>query len=134
MLGEENAPALVLVHGFAAGSGHWRRNAAVLAAAGWRVYGIDLIGFGASSQPSLRLDNRLWARQLQAFLEQVVQGPAVLVGHSLGGLVALSCAVFFPSWCEPLWQPPYPTQPCCWPAAAAHPAGGPGNAGCSAGS
>jgi pimeloyl-ACP methyl ester carboxylesterase len=78
VLGEEDAPALLLVHGFAAGSGHWRRNAAVLAAAGWRVYGIDLIGFGASSQPSLRLDNRLWARQLQAFLEQVVQGPAVL--------------------------------------------------------
>ena len=64
VLGEENAPALLLVHGFAAGSGHWRRNAAVLAAAGWRVYGIDLIGFGASSQPCLRLDNRLWARQL----------------------------------------------------------------------
>jgi pimeloyl-ACP methyl ester carboxylesterase len=36
-LGDAAAPALVLVHGFAAGSGHWRRNAAVLAAAGWRV-------------------------------------------------------------------------------------------------
>ncbi len=96
VLGDPTAPAVVLVHGFAAGSGHWRRNASVLAAAGWRVYGLDLIGFGASSQPALRLDNRLWARQLQAFLEQVVQGPAVLIGHSLGGLVALSCAVFFP--------------------------------------
>jgi pimeloyl-ACP methyl ester carboxylesterase len=108
VLGEENAPALVLVHGFAAGSGHWRRNAAVLAAAGWRVYGIDLIGFGASSQPSLRLDNRLWARQLQAFLEQVVQGPAVLVGHSLGGLVALSCAVFFPQLVRAVVAAPLP--------------------------
>ena len=108
MLGEENAPALLLVHGFAAGSGHWRRNAAVLAAAGWRVYGIDLIGFGASSQPCLRLDNRLWARQLQAFLEQVVQGPAVLVGHSLGGLVALSCAVFFPRLVRAVVAAPLP--------------------------
>ena len=108
MLGEAGAPALVLVHGFAAGSGHWRHNAAVLAAAGWRVYGIDLIGFGASSQPALRLDNRLWARQLQAFLEQVVQAPAVLVGHSLGGLVALSCAVFFPKLVRGVVAAPLP--------------------------
>lgn len=108
VLGDAAAPPLVLVHGFAAGSGHWRRNAAVLAAAGWRVYGLDLIGFGASSQPALRLDNRLWARQLQAFLEQVVQGPAVLVGHSLGGLVTLSCAVFFPRWVRAVVSAPLP--------------------------
>jgi pimeloyl-ACP methyl ester carboxylesterase len=101
-------PALVLVHGFGAGSGHWRRNAGPLAAAGWCVYGVDLIGFGASSQPALRLDNRLWARQLQAFLEQVVQGPAVLVGHSLGGLVALSCCVFFPTWVRAVVAAPLP--------------------------
>ncbi len=108
VLGEPHHPPLVLVHGFGAGSGHWRRNAAPLAAAGWCVYGIDLIGFGASSQPALRLDNRLWARQLQAFLEQVVQGPAVLVGHSLGGLVALSCGVFFPGWVRAVVAAPLP--------------------------
>jgi pimeloyl-ACP methyl ester carboxylesterase len=108
MLGEPHHPPLVLVHGFAAGSGHWRHNAGRLAAAGWCVYGLDLIGFGASSQPAVRLDNRLWARQLQAFLEQVVQGQAVLVGHSLGGLVALSCAVFFPRWVRAVVAAPLP--------------------------
>mgnify|MGYP006274615247 CR=1 FL=1 len=112
MLGEPRHPPLVLVHGFGASSGHWRHNAAALAAAGWCVYGLDLIGFGASSQPGparrCRLDNRLWARQLQAFLEQVVQGPAVLVGHSLGGLVALSCSVFFPAWVRAVVAAPLP--------------------------
>lgn len=108
MLGEPQHPPLVLLHGFGAGSGHWRRNAGALAAAGWCVYGLDLIGFGASSQPALRLDNRLWARQLQAFLEQVVQAPAVLVGHSLGGLVALSCGVFFPQWVRAVVAAPLP--------------------------
>jgi pimeloyl-ACP methyl ester carboxylesterase len=62
------------------------------------VYGLDLIGFGGSAQPALRLDNRIWARQARAFLEEVVQAPAVLVGHSLGSLVALSCASFVPAW------------------------------------
>ncbi|MFM7085941.1 MAG: alpha/beta fold hydrolase [Cyanobium sp.] len=112
VLGRREHPALVLVHGFGAASGHWRHNAAGLAAAGWCVYALDLIGFGASSQPPprrhLRLDNRLWARQLQAFLEQVVQSPAVIVGHSLGGLVALSCSVFFPAWVRAVVAAPLP--------------------------
>lgn len=108
MLGDPGHPPLVLVHGFAAGSGHWRHNAEALAAAGWRVFALDLVGFGASSQPSLRLDNRLWARQLRAFLMEVVQGPAVLVGHSLGGLVALSCGVFFPRWVRAVVAAPLP--------------------------
>jgi pimeloyl-ACP methyl ester carboxylesterase len=102
VLGSRDQPALVLLHGFGAASGHWRHNAAALAEAGWCVYAIDLVGFGASSQPAHRrhrpLDNRLWARQVQGFLEQVVQGPAVLVGNSLGSLVAVTCAVFFPQW------------------------------------
>ena len=46
--------------------------------------------------------------ELQAFLEQVVQGPAVLVGHSLGGLVALSCAVFFPQLVRGVVAAPLP--------------------------
>lgn len=112
MLGERSQPALVLIHGFGAASGHWRHNAAELAAAGWCVYAIDLVGFGSSSQPGHQrhrpLDNRLWARQLQAFLEQVVQGPAVLVGNSLGSLVALTCAVFFPTWVDGVVAAPLP--------------------------
>jgi pimeloyl-ACP methyl ester carboxylesterase len=97
-LGNPADPALVLVHGFGAASGHWRHNAGPLAQAGWCVYALDLVGFGASSQPNLRLDNRLWARQVAAFLEQVVGAPAVLVGNSLGALVALSCGVWAPAW------------------------------------
>ena len=109
VLGDRNHPALVLIHGFGAASGHWRHNAGELAAAGWCVYAIDLVGFGASSQPGDRpLDNRLWARQLQGFLEQVVQGPAVLVGNSLGSLVAITCAVFFPVWVHGVVAAPLP--------------------------
>lgn len=111
-LGGADRPALVLLHGFGAGSGHWRHNAGPLAAAGWCVYGLDLIGFGASSQPGTRrhqaLDNRLWARQVQAFLAQVVQAPAVLVGHSLGGLVALTCSVYFPQGVRAVVAAPLP--------------------------
>lgn len=108
-MGNPENPAIVLLHGFAAGSGHWRHNAAEIASAGWCVYGLDLIGFGASSQPgSLRLDNRLWARQVQGFLQEVVGGSAVLVGHSLGGLVALTCSVMCPRLVEAVVAAPLP--------------------------
>jgi pimeloyl-ACP methyl ester carboxylesterase len=106
------AGTVVLLHGFGTASGHWRRNALALAGAGWRVYALDLIGFGASDQPGpnrrRRLDNRLWARQVQAFLAEVVGAPAVLVGHSLGGLVALTCAALFPGWVGAVVAAPLP--------------------------
>jgi pimeloyl-ACP methyl ester carboxylesterase len=107
-LGEKSHRPIILLHGFGTGCGHWRRNAAVLAKAGWSVYGLDLLGFGSSSQPAMKLDNRLWAQQVHGFLQQIVQEPAVLVGHSLGGLVALSCSVFFPHWVTALIASPLP--------------------------
>ena len=94
--GAADRPALVLLHGFGASSGHWRDNAEALAAAGYRVYAMDLLGFGQSDQPGGRLDNRLWSRQLQCFLEQIVGKPAVVAGNSLGSLVGLTTAVFRP--------------------------------------
>lgn len=102
----------MLLHGFGASSSHWRHNAGPLAKAGYRVYGLDLIGFGRSDQPGLQsqqpLDNRLWGRQLAAFLEQVVQSPAVLVGNSLGGLTALTTAVLTPGLVRALVAAPLP--------------------------
>ena len=130
VLGDPAGPPLLLLHGFAAGSGHWRATAGPLAAAGWCVYGLDLIGFGASAQPAMRLDNRLWARQVQGFLEQVVQQPAVLIGHSLGGLVALSCGVFFPAWVRGVVAAPLPDPTLLMPCRRG---GLPGGAGCNAG-
>lgn len=125
VLGDPAHPPLVLLHGFAAGSGHWRGNAHAIAAAGWRVYGLDLVGFGASSQPALWLDNRFWARQVQGFLEEVVQAPAVVVGHSLGGLVALSAGVFFPTWVRAVVASPLPDPTLVMARPSSHPRRGP---------
>jgi pimeloyl-ACP methyl ester carboxylesterase len=107
-LGPEDGTPVVLLHGFGASSGHWRGNAPVLAAAGYCVYAIDLLGFGASDQTSNSLDNRLWSRQLQHFLCTVVGRPALLVGNSIGGLVALTTAVFAPEWVLAVVAAPLP--------------------------
>ena len=112
VLGQSSAPPIVLIHGFGASSSHWRHNAGVLAAAGYRVFSLDLIGFGRSDQPGLNrhfsLDNRLWSRQLAAFLEEVVQQPAVLVGNSLGGLTVLTTAALRPELVKAAIAAPLP--------------------------
>ena len=112
VLGHPSAPPIVLIHGFGASSSHWRHNAGVLAAAGYRVFSLDLIGFGRSDQPGLNrhfsLDNRLWSRQLAAFLEEVVQQPAVLVGNSLGGLTVLTTAALRPELVKAAVAAPLP--------------------------
>ena len=101
--GPETAPAVVLIHGFGACKEHWRHNLPTLAAE-YRVYAIDLIGFGASSKPTAVLTGEepvpggitygigLWASQLVAFVQEVVQAPVVLIGNSIGGVVALRTA------------------------------------------
>ncbi|CZB15381.1 alpha/beta fold hydrolase [Candidatus Synechococcus spongiarum] len=123
-LGGDQGPPLVLIHGFAAAAGHWRANAPAFAAAGWRVYGVDLLGFGASAQPFLVQDNRTWAQQVLHLVEQRIQEPVVIVGHSLGALVGLTAAVARPELVKalvlaPLQDPAllkprlHPRRSCC---------------------
>ncbi|MFE4105404.1 alpha/beta fold hydrolase [Almyronema epifaneia] len=80
---------LILIHGFGASVGHWRKNIPVLAAAGYRVYALDLLGFGESAKPALDYTLELWQSLLQDFCQTHVQQPAVFVGNSIGGLLTL---------------------------------------------
>jgi pimeloyl-ACP methyl ester carboxylesterase len=98
MTGKESDPPIVLIHGFGASSDHWRNNAEIFASEGFRVFGIDLIGFGKSEQ-SLQgkikhLENQFWANQLASFLDEIVDiqknGKVVLIGNSLGALTAIT--------------------------------------------
>jgi len=84
-------PATVLfLHGAAGGAWMWAEHLmGALAAAGWRTAALSFRGHGASAgREALHglglLDYVLDARQAIAALG----GPVVLVGHSLGGLVA----------------------------------------------
>ncbi|MCU0524328.1 MAG: alpha/beta fold hydrolase [Elainella sp. Prado103] len=80
---------IVLIHGFGASIGHWRRNIPVLAAAGYRVYALDLLGFGKSDKPLLNYQMELWQEMLQDFWRDQIQEPAVFVGNSIGALLCL---------------------------------------------
>ena len=101
--GKENPDPIILLHGFGASSKHWRNNLNYFAEKGYAVYSLDLIGFGNSAQPGMKeigkLDNGVWCNQVNDFIKQVIRpnnsNKVVLIGNSLGSLVALTCAVYF---------------------------------------
>jgi pimeloyl-ACP methyl ester carboxylesterase len=74
---------LVLVHGFGASIGHWRKNIPVLAAAGYQVIAIDLLGFGKSDKPVIDYSLELWQEMLKDFAQQKIAQPAVFIGLAL---------------------------------------------------
>jgi pimeloyl-ACP methyl ester carboxylesterase len=93
------APAIVLIHGFGASIYHWRKNIPALAEVG-EVYAIDLLGFGASAKPTPGVDVdylfETWGQQVVDFCQEVVKRPVILVGNSIGCIVAMQAAVMAP--------------------------------------
>lgn len=105
---------VVLVHGMAASRRDWDFLVPELVQAGYRTYRLDLLGHGASSKP--RDVRRYTIEDLYAHLDawlarQDITGPAVFVGHSMGGFLSLLYALRNPgrvkslTLVDPLFSP-----------------------------
>jgi len=101
--GEPNAPALVLIHGFASSTLVWSKVFLPLAEAGFRVIAVDMLGFGYSGKPrNGEYTIAGQAKLLIGVLEQLGIDRATLVGSSYGGAVAATCALDYPRQVERL--------------------------------
>ena len=84
--------AVVLLHGYSASVEWWDRVAAALP--GRRVVAVDLVGHGGSEAPtdaeSYSIDSQ--AKAVRSALDALGVRHAVVVGHSMGGFVALALA------------------------------------------
>lgn len=87
---------LLLIHGFGASIGHWRNNIPTFAEAGYRVYALDLLGFGDSDKPTLNYSLDLWRDLIADFWTEFVKEPTVFAGNSIGALLALMLAAEHP--------------------------------------
>jgi len=87
-------PTLVLIHGFGDHLMTWRAVFDRLAV-DYRVLAFDLPGFGASEKPSARYTLDAMTDRVRGLLGEI-DGPVVLVGHSMGGEIALATALALP--------------------------------------
>lgn len=89
--GGDTAAGLVLVHGGAAHARWWDHIAPMLAG-DRRVVAIDLSGHG-DSEPRDKYSLDVWAQEVMAVASAAgLTDPPVIVGHSMGGFVALRTA------------------------------------------
>jgi pimeloyl-ACP methyl ester carboxylesterase len=86
---------ILMLHGFGSSLRQWRANLTELSQH-HTVYGVDFLGFGASEKAPTRYRVDLWAEQVIQFWRTFIGQPVILVGHSLGAVVALTAAVRCP--------------------------------------
>ena len=86
------------MHGFGSSADTWRKQYRDYAAAGYRVFGLDLLGFGMSDKPlDTEYSIELWSDMIVEFVAQIAGGSAVLMGNSIGSLVCCTAARNAPS-------------------------------------
>lgn len=106
--GEDVENTLVILHGYGAGLGFFYKNFEPLSrAAGWKLYALDLLGMGNSTRPPFKV----YAKEQQAkireaedwFIDTLEEWRRIrkiekftLLGHSLGGYLAVSYAIKYP--------------------------------------
>ena len=84
-------PAIVLIHGWSCDSGYWRSQIDALAAH-YTVATLDLGGHGSSGRNRSDWSIPRYGGDVEAVVRQLPNPHLILVGHSMGGPVALEAA------------------------------------------
>jgi pimeloyl-ACP methyl ester carboxylesterase len=96
--GDEDAPVVILAHGFPELGYSWRHQIPALAKAGYRVLAPDQRGYGGSSKPE-QVDAYTivdLSADIVGLLDDVGAQRAALIGHDFGGVVAWSAPLLHP--------------------------------------
>jgi pimeloyl-ACP methyl ester carboxylesterase len=96
-----SGPVVLLVHGIAGSAEQWADVAPILAE-GYTVVAPDLLGHGQSAKPIGDYSLGAYAVSLRDLLIVLGHRRATVVGHSLGGGIALQFAYEYPVFCERL--------------------------------
>src|SRR5579863_9061971 len=90
--GAPTGRTIVLLHGRNFPSSYWAPTIEALAEAGYRVVVPDQIGFGKSSKPGFAYSFDAMARATMALVDSLHIDRFDLVGHSMGGMLAVRLA------------------------------------------
>lgn len=96
-----DGPVVVLVHGITGSARHWERVFPILAER-HTVIAPDLLGHGESAKPRGDYSLGAFASGIRDLLLALDHRAGTIVGHSLGGGIAMQFAYQFPEQCERL--------------------------------
>lgn len=92
---EGKGQPILLIHGIGNGASsyEWRKNIPLLSK-NFRVYSVDLLGFGYSSRPKITYTAYLYVQLIQDFIKNVIKEPAFVIANSQSASFAvMSCAM-----------------------------------------
>ena len=107
-VGENVEQNLVMLHGYGAGLGFFYKNFEGLSRAkGWRIYALDMLGMGRSSRPPFKIhakDRQESIKEAESWFIDALEEWRIekkldrftLLGHSLGGYLAVAYALKYP--------------------------------------
>ncbi len=92
--GKSSEPVLLLIHGLGCSLRYWTCVFEASELSGYRIIALDLPGFGRSEKPD-NYDYRLFSQAdiVLAFLEALHIQDCSLIGHSMGGAIAILIAI-----------------------------------------
>ncbi|KAK4647188.1 uncharacterized protein QC761_123240 [Podospora bellae-mahoneyi] len=106
--GEDVANTLVMLHGYGAGLGFFYKNFEPLTRLpGWKLYALDMLGMGNSSRPPFKVHAKTQKEKIAEaeswFIDALEEWRKIrklekftLMGHSMGGYLAVSYALKYP--------------------------------------
>lgn len=101
--GQANGRTVVLLHGKNFCAGTWEETIKELSGAGYRVIAPDQIGFCKSSKPeAYQFSFQQLTANTSSLLKSLGVERAVVIGHSMGGMLAARFALMYPQAVERL--------------------------------
>jgi len=94
-------PPLIFIHGIWANHLTWFNQLRYFANY-TEIYAFDLLGHGKSDKPRVEYTPSLFVEIFKAFITELAIPTPILVGHSLGGIIAQSFALKYPDLVEKL--------------------------------
>lgn len=91
----KGSPLIVLIHGWSCDANYWSAQIPVLREH-YTVAAVNLAGHGASSRNREDWSMASFGEDVAAVVRALPEGPVILVGHSMGGPVALEAARLLP--------------------------------------
>lgn len=97
-----NGKTVLLLHGKNFNGYYWKDVISFLVAKGYRVIVPDQVGWGQSGKPNIHYSFHLLAANTKKLLDTLEINKAIVIGHSMGGMLATRFALLYPQTVEKL--------------------------------